>query len=169
MPFVQRASGQSVSGLTGCSFGAYHALTLALRHPDTFTSCVTMGGAFGLDDANAAAEFNVRHDPEAAAMTLRAATELGVPMTWYGLDVFFLPTVSRAQAQPLVASGGRSAAELAATGGEDFELCACVPPGRRAEGEAAGLTWVGEVVAGAPDVGWRGAPSGARDWHGFEH
>ena len=63
----------------------------------------------------------------------------------------------------------RDPAELAATGGEDFELCACLPPGRRAEGEAAGLTWVGEVVAGAPDVGWRGAPSGARGWHGFEH
>ena len=64
---------------------------------------------------------------------------------------------------------GRSAAELAATGGEDFELCACMPPERRAEGEAAGLTWVGEVVAGAPGVSWRGAPSGARDWRGFEH
>ncbi|HYI19876.1 MAG TPA: thiamine-phosphate kinase [Solirubrobacteraceae bacterium] len=64
---------------------------------------------------------------------------------------------------------GRSPAELAATGGEDFELCACMPPERRAEGEAAGLTWVGEVVAGAPEVRWRGAPSGARDWHGFEH
>ncbi len=64
---------------------------------------------------------------------------------------------------------GRSPAELAATGGEDFELCACMPPERRGEGEAAGLTWVGEVVAGAPEVRWRGAPSGARDWHGFEH
>jgi len=64
---------------------------------------------------------------------------------------------------------GRSAAELAATGGEDFELCACMPPERRAEGEAAGLTWVGEVAAGAPGVSWSGAPSGARDWHGFEH
>jgi len=64
---------------------------------------------------------------------------------------------------------GRSPAELAATGGEDFELCACMPPERRAEGEAAGLKWVGEVVAGAPEVRWRGAPSGARDWHGFEH
>lgn len=50
VPFVQRANGQMVSGLTGCSFGAYHALTLALRHPETFTACVTMGGAFALDN-----------------------------------------------------------------------------------------------------------------------
>jgi thiamine-monophosphate kinase len=64
---------------------------------------------------------------------------------------------------------GRSGEELAATGGEDFELCVCVPPERAAAAEAVGLTWVGEVAAGAADVAWRGAPSGARDWHGFEH
>ena len=64
---------------------------------------------------------------------------------------------------------GRSPEELAATGGEDFELCACVPPGRREAAEAIGLTWVGEVAAGPAEVVWSGAPSGARDWHGFEH
>ena len=47
--------------------------------------------------------------------------------------------------------------ELAATGGEDYELCACVPPGRREAAEAAGLTWVGEVLEGPADVTWRGA------------
>ena len=35
-------------GVTGCSFGAYHAMILALRHPHTFTWCVTMGGAFDI-------------------------------------------------------------------------------------------------------------------------
>jgi thiamine-monophosphate kinase len=57
-------------------------------------------------------------------------------------------------------------AELAATGGEDYELCACVPESARAAGEAAGLTWVGRVVAGAPDVSWSGASA---DWRGYEH
>jgi thiamine-monophosphate kinase len=39
--------------------------------------------------------------------------------------------------------------ELAATGGEDFELLACVPPDARAAAEAAAaLTWIGEVAAG---------------------
>ena len=65
---------------------------------------------------------------------------------------------------------GRDPAELAATGGEDFELCVCVAPEDRAAAEAAAeLTWIGEVVAGEPAVDWPGAPSGAGDWRGFEH
>ncbi len=35
-------------GVTGCSFGAYHAMTLALRHPQVFTSCITMGGRYDI-------------------------------------------------------------------------------------------------------------------------
>jgi esterase/lipase superfamily enzyme len=46
--FVRQRTGAATMGVTGCSFGAYHAFTMALRHPDVFTSCVTMGGAFGL-------------------------------------------------------------------------------------------------------------------------
>jgi thiamine-monophosphate kinase len=65
---------------------------------------------------------------------------------------------------------GRDAAELAATGGEDFELCVCVAPDDRSAAEAAAdVTWIGEVVAGEPAVAWAGAPSGAGDWRGFEH
>ena len=45
-PFAKRVSGHETFGVTGCSFGAFHAFTLALRHPDLFTSCVAMGGAF---------------------------------------------------------------------------------------------------------------------------
>jgi thiamine-monophosphate kinase len=42
-------------------------------------------------------------------------------------------------------------AELAATGGEDFELLVCVPPDARGAAEsAAPLTWVGEVAEGLP-------------------
>jgi thiamine-monophosphate kinase len=64
----------------------------------------------------------------------------------------------------------REPAELAATGGEDFELCACVAPADRAAAEAAaGLTWIGTVAAGEPGVEWRGAASGATAWRGFEH
>ena len=46
--FVRHKNGSETMGVTGCSFGAYHAFTMALRHPDVFTSCVTMGGAFDL-------------------------------------------------------------------------------------------------------------------------
>jgi esterase/lipase superfamily enzyme len=35
-------------GVTGCSFGAYQALTFALRHPDVVSSCVALSGAFDI-------------------------------------------------------------------------------------------------------------------------
>ncbi len=64
---------------------------------------------------------------------------------------------------------GVAPAELAATGGEDYELCFCVPPERRAAAEeAAGVTWIGRATAGMPGVGWWGDPSAA-SWRGFEH
>ena len=37
----------------------------------------------------------------------------------------------------VAAAARREPAELAATGGEDYELCVCVPPERRAAAEAA--------------------------------
>jgi thiamine-monophosphate kinase len=63
-------------------------------------------------------------------------------------------------------------AELAATGGEDYELCFCVPPeGREAAETAAGpvgISWIGRATTGVPGIGWRGDPSAAR-WRGYEH
>jgi thiamine-monophosphate kinase len=64
---------------------------------------------------------------------------------------------------------GRDPLELAATGGEDYELLACLPPERRAEGAAAGLTWIGEVAAGPGNVTWGSAAPGAERWRGYEH
>ena len=46
--FVRQRNGSQTMGVTGCSFGAFHAFLMALRHPDVFTSCITMGGAFDL-------------------------------------------------------------------------------------------------------------------------
>ena len=69
----------------------------------------------------------------------------------------------------VAAALSRDPLELAATGGEDFELCVCVAPGDRAAAEAAAdVTWIGEVLAGDPGVEWAGA-SGAAGWSGFEH
>jgi len=46
VPLVRHVTRHDGIGVTGCSFGAYHAMALALRHPYTFTSCVTISGAF---------------------------------------------------------------------------------------------------------------------------
>lgn len=48
VPWLQRATGWKSMGVTGCSFGSYHAFTMALRHPELFTDCITMGGAFDI-------------------------------------------------------------------------------------------------------------------------
>ena len=48
VPFIKHRTNSDTAGVTGCSFGAYHSFTMALRHPDVFTSCVCMGGAFDL-------------------------------------------------------------------------------------------------------------------------
>jgi thiamine-monophosphate kinase len=65
---------------------------------------------------------------------------------------------------------GRDPAELAATGGEDFELCVCVAPEARAAAEAAApVSWIGEVLEGPAGVDWTGGPSGAPGWRGYEH
>ena len=67
---------------------------------------------------------------------------------------------------------GVDARELAATAGEDYELCACVPArnakmlesGRRNLGIP--LTWIGSVVEGSGDVMFTDAGGSLR---GFEH
>ena len=48
VPLVRQLNSNDGIGVTGCSFGAYHAMALALRNPYVFTWCVTMGGAFDI-------------------------------------------------------------------------------------------------------------------------
>jgi len=45
IPFIRLRARRNHLGVTGCSFGAYHALNFAFRHPDLISWCVTMGGA----------------------------------------------------------------------------------------------------------------------------
>jgi pyrimidine-specific ribonucleoside hydrolase len=60
---------------------------------------MTMGGSASIGNASAVAEFNVWHDPEAAAIVFGA----GLPLTMYGLDVFYGAALPRATAADLAA------------------------------------------------------------------
>ncbi len=46
LPLVQQKNWSPKRILMGCSFGGYHSLDMALRHPDLFTGVLSMGGAF---------------------------------------------------------------------------------------------------------------------------
>ncbi|MGW4729029.1 nucleoside hydrolase [Streptomyces shenzhenensis] len=92
-------------------------IALLLRtHPEVTRNIeriVFMGGTAATGNATPVAEFNVWHDPEAAAILLTA----GVPITMYGLDVFTRVVVPGADVQRLRAStepGARLAGELLA-------------------------------------------------------
>jgi esterase/lipase superfamily enzyme len=45
-PFVRNRTTWGQMATTGCSFGGYHAINFALRHPDIVTYAVSMSGAF---------------------------------------------------------------------------------------------------------------------------
>jgi len=48
VPFVRDRTSWPQMATTGCSFGGYHAINFALRHPDIVTYAVSMSGAFNV-------------------------------------------------------------------------------------------------------------------------
>ncbi|SJN34677.1 Inosine-uridine preferring nucleoside hydrolase [Microbacterium esteraromaticum] len=84
-------------------------LALLLRtHPEVaerIERIVFMGGSASVGNATPVAEFNVWHDPEAAAIVLDA----GVQATMYGLDVFNIVAVAQDRADAMAAGDHRAA------------------------------------------------------------
>ena len=103
---------------------------------DHIERIVFMGGAVGIGNATAAAEFNVWHDPEAAHIVLNS----GVPLTMYGLDVFFQVRASDKQIEDLQQSGDPVAHALG-------ELL-----GFEAVDEATGQPWSNPIIGDAGAV-----------------
>ena len=105
------------SPVTLVPLGPMTNIALLLRtYPDAargIERMVFMGGAAQAGNATASAEFNVFHDPEAAAITLDACVELGVEVVMYGLDVFYGPQVAVEVAADLAALHDSGPAGLA--------------------------------------------------------
>jgi esterase/lipase superfamily enzyme len=48
LPFISSQNPSSQLAVHGCSFGGYHSVNFALRHPDRVTHCLSFGGAFDI-------------------------------------------------------------------------------------------------------------------------
>ena len=48
IPYIISRNPPCAPLVTGCSFGGYHAVNFALRHPDLVSGCVSMGGGFDI-------------------------------------------------------------------------------------------------------------------------
>jgi esterase/lipase superfamily enzyme len=48
VPFIRARNASPELAVTGCSFGGYHSVNFALRHPEIVSYCVSMGGAFDI-------------------------------------------------------------------------------------------------------------------------
>jgi esterase/lipase superfamily enzyme len=48
LPFIRTRNSSPQLVVTGCSFGGYHCINFALRHPELVTRSISMGGAFDI-------------------------------------------------------------------------------------------------------------------------
>ncbi|MFJ3231466.1 nucleoside hydrolase [Streptomyces sp. NPDC086787] len=123
-------------------------IALLLRtHPEVTRNIeriVFMGGAAGVGNATPVAEFNVWHDPEAAAILLTA----GVPITMYGLDVFTRMAVPGSEIRRL-----RAATDPATRLAGDLLAHRPTAPDPDGDDPAGGLGDAGAVCAVADPAG----------------
>jgi esterase/lipase superfamily enzyme len=48
LPFIRGKAGMGNIMVTGCDFGAYHAMNFTLRHPGDIASCICLSGTFDI-------------------------------------------------------------------------------------------------------------------------
>jgi pyrimidine-specific ribonucleoside hydrolase len=101
---LRRTLLDSVEPVTIISLAPLTNIALLLRsHPEVVSRIarvVMMGGSVGTGNATASAEFNVWHDPEAAAIVLGE----GLDVLMYGLEPFYRVSVTHDDVRTLVAS-----------------------------------------------------------------
>jgi thiamine-monophosphate kinase len=104
---------------------------------------------------------------DAAHLGRASGVQLHVDLTALPLDAA-VPAVARELGEPPW--------QLAATGGEDYELCFCAAPEDAAAAEravselgAVEVTWIGSVAAGAPGARFSDERGDVAGLEGFEH